>query len=598
MTAATVGPVPRTSPPADALLLDAYAARSCPVKTQNTYDPTVETRPEEPSDALAELFAGGARFEAEVMAAWAERCPGLVDLRGFGGSAADRVQACLTALRGGAPVVLGGWLPPDRAGHRSGRPDALVRGADRPDGRPTYTPVEVKFHKIADRHRPRPDEVAPRVLAYSTLDRPAPEHRRVLPGHGLRFGRREGDFLQLAHYHRMLQAAGLAGPVPLGGLIGTDGLHPEPVVAWADLGQPVVRTFSRTAPEGWQLRSLLERYDHEHGFRVAVATAARAQTGRADRDPPRLVTPIRIRECASCQWWQRCRPQFDPDDVSLRIDVAPLDPREIAALRRRGLGTVRDLAAADLEALLPGYLLEVTHRPGAEGRVRTAARRARLLVAGTSFVRDTEGSIEVPAAEVEVDFDIETAVSGRIYLWGFLVRTPTDPGGSSVQFSRFAELDEDAEAALAEEALGWLRELVEGSRSVAVYHYSGYEVAMLGELARRRPSPTLTWAATYASREFVDLLEIVKRHFFGVAGLGLKRVAREAGFRWRDEDPGGLNSQRWFTEAVHGETVEQRAAAVRRVLEYNEDDVRATREVRAWLRGPSSTPEPAATPGS
>jgi predicted RecB family nuclease len=61
-------------------------------------------------------------------------------------------------------------------------------------------------------------------------------------------------------------------------------------------------------------------------------------------------------------------------------------------------------------------------------------------------------------------------------------------------------------------------------------------------------------------------------------------MARHVGFSWRDEDPGGLNSQLWFAEAVHGETAEIRAQARRRVLEYNEDDVTATSQVREWLR--------------
>ena len=88
----------------------------------------------------------------------------------------------------------------------------------------------------------------------------------------------------------------------------------------------------------------------------------------------------------------------------------------------------------------------------------------------------------------------------------------------------------------------------------------------------------------YAEEHFVDLLEIVKAHYFGVSGLGLKLMARHVGFSWRDNDPGGLNSQLWFAEAVHGETAEVRARARRRVLEYNEDDVIATSQVRAWLR--------------
>jgi len=99
------------------------------------------------------------------------------------------------------------------------------------------------------------------------------------------------------------------------------------------------------------------------------------------------------------------------------------------------------------------------------------------------------------------------------------------------------------------------------------------------------------WGKVYRSSllrehglQFVDLLEIVKAHFFGVSGLGLKMIAKHAGFSWRDDDPGGLNSQLWFAEAVHGVTPEVRAQARTRVLEYNEDDVSATSQLRAWLR--------------
>jgi predicted RecB family nuclease len=183
-----------------------------------------------------------------------------------------------------------------------------------------------------------------------------------------------------------------------------------------------------------------------------------------------------------------------------------------------------------------------------------------MLLQGTSFDRETAGPIEVPQAEVEIDLDIESSVDGRIYLWGFLVQQAGQEAAVYHEFSRFDDLDDRGEAALAADAFTWLRSVVESSPSVTVFHYSGYEVAK------------------------IDLLEIVKVHYFGVSGLGLKLMARHVGFRWRDDDPGGLNSQLWFADAVHGDSAEVRAAARRRVLEYNEDDVIATSQVRGWLR--------------
>ena len=568
------------------ILLDAYAARSCPVKTHNAFDPTVPVPPVESCGRLTELFDGAAEFEAVVLEQLITGCRGrVVDLRLLAEEpVAERTQACLTAMASGAEVIIAGLLPMDGPGHRVGRPHLLIRGTDSPTGAPAYHPAAVKWHKIIERLRPpQPDAEPPPPACLSTLAEPAPAAAYALPGHTLRLGSRGADFLQLAHYHRMLQAAGFAAQPALGAVIGTDGLSPDPVLAWADLERPSVRTFSRSHPDGWRLRSLLERYDFELGFRVAIAEVAARQTGHPASDPPPLVGPIVNRECGRCPWWEHCRPQLDPDDVSLRIDKGALDPREIVTLRRHGVDTVPDLAGVDLDDLLTWYLPEVTHRGGAEARIRTATRRARMLLDGRWFDRETSGPIEVPAAALEIDFDIESAVDGRVYLWGFLVSRDGGPGVYS-EFSRFADLDGRGELDLAREAFDWLRSVVDAGEPVVVYHYSGYEVAKIRGLADRAGDPLLEWAAGYAEEHFVDLLEIVKAHYFGVAGLGLKLMAAHAGFAWRDDDPGGLNSQVWFADAVHADSAPARTAARQRVLEYNEDDVLATARLRAWLR--------------
>lgn len=591
------------------VLLDAYAARSCPVKTQNAFDRTLSRQLREPDESLAELFDGGAAFETTVLDAWADAFPGqLVDLRDHEGSNQDKTRACLAALRSGAGVVLGGWLPIDPFGRRRGRPDALVRGADQPDGTPRYHPVEVKWHKVVERRpiRLRVDVAGPAgepkdaeptrsthptipdtTLAYTTLTRPSLAEVELMEGHGARIATREADLLQLAHYYRMLESLGYAASDDARvAVIGTDALLAEPMLAWVDLAEPLVRTFSRTDPEGWRLRSLLERYDHEYAFRLDVATVASEQTGHPEVDPALLVRPIVTRECGRCPWWEHCRPQLHADDVSLRIDKGPLDVREIATLRSFGVHTITDLASADIPALLDNYLPEVTHRRGSENRLRVATRRARMLLSGRPLERETTGAIELPEADVEIDFDIETSADGRIYLWGFLVheRASRLPP-RYLAFSRFSDLDLAGEADLACEALSWLRDQSELGRTVRVYHYSSYEVAALRGLADRHDERVFGWAVSWAHDHFVDLLEVVQTHFFGVAGLGLKVVAQQgAGFHWRDEDPGGLNSQRWFAEAVHEESAVARAAARQRVLDYNEDDVIATARVRAWLR--------------
>ncbi|HEY0237384.1 MAG TPA: TM0106 family RecB-like putative nuclease [Friedmanniella sp.] len=593
------GPTSASSPATVAgatrpLLLDAWAARSCPVKTQHRFDPAGTPRASAPAaadDPLALRAEAARRHAAVVLEQLIARCTGRVaDLRLLAADGPD-VQAAATraALADGVDVVVGGVLPPDVAGHRSGAPDLLVRGADDPTGRPTYHPVLVVWHKLLTAAPAVTDDEAAGApaLPWTSFERPSPVDLQLREGLMLRLRSEERDLRQLAHHHRLLQAAGYGATTAWGGLVGTDEPH-DPTLTWCDLAEPLLRTFDPAVAGGYRLETAVERYDAAFARRVAVAEAAR-------RGEP-LLEPVVVRECATCPWWERCRSRLDDDDVSLRIDRGALDRTEVEALRDLGAGTVAALAAADLDVLLPPYLERVPRRSHAESRLRTAARRARLLQGGVGFVRETSGPITVRGAAVEVDLDIESSAEGRVYLWGFWVERPGRSGaaaepGEYVAFAAFRDLDEEAETALAVEAFTWLRGLVEAeSGGVAVYHYSAYEPNAIDALARRSGHPVLAWASTWAREGFVDLLEVVKEHWFGVSGLGLKLVAAHAGFAWRDEDPGGLNSQRWFADAVHGPDAEVRAAAETRVLAYNEDDVLATRYVRAWLRAAPAAP--------
>lgn len=591
------------------IALDAYAAIRCPVKVQNYYDATI-TLPEGSSgygvrgssDVQQELF-GGRDFINRTLATLAA-LPGTADLRLL----ADEdymvgQDATRDAVQAGAPVILGPRLPIDPQGHRRGSPPVLVRGADRADGKPGYLPVQIRAKHMLERHS-RSGQ-----LTCSPLATPDPSAALPLTNARLRSGR-EDDQLHVAHFWRLLEAAGWqAAGEPLAGIIGNDVLrrtflHEADTagvpalglaagrgqntfaVAWVQLTNKQIRTFSRTSPGGWKPRSPLERYDHEHGFRVKVAQTARKRTGDPN-DPRPMVTPIFVRECNSCAWWSVCAPAMGEDDLSRRIDKSPLDVREISVLRSLGVHSVHDLGKADLDELLPSYLPEVRHRDGAENRLRLAARRARMIAADVDLERITEAAIELPESTIEIDWDIETSAADRIYLWGFLVRDRSDPAdqGTYHSFVSFTQQTADDEIDLACRAMDWLLELLAEHPDARVYHYSDYEMVHLAKLASISGDPILQQAQARLATHHLDLFEVMKRNYFGAHGLGLKVVAHSAaGFNWRDDTPGGLNSQAWFVEATRGADAQTQAEAQQRILDYNEDDVRATLALRDWLR--------------
>ncbi|MGO1384381.1 MAG: TM0106 family RecB-like putative nuclease [Arachnia sp.] len=560
-------------------VLDAYAARSCPVKTHNAFNPTLE-KPTAPLDeSLRDSFDGGRDFRDVTLNTILHHNASVVDLRPLkrsGAGWAELESACMTAMANGAPIIIGGVLPLDRESHRSGRPDLLVRGREAPDGGPGYLPVRIKPYRILEKQTGCTD------LERSSLDEVT--SRSTLADIRYRT-RREGALLEVAHHWRLLEASGRASSDRTVGVVGTDKLPQEgsmTVIAWVPLDLRFIRTFSRTASSGHRLRSTLERYDHEHGFRVHVAQQAAALGEHPDLVP--VVRPIRIQECEWCAWWDTCRQQMDDDDLSLRISKAPLDVRELQALVSLGISTVQELAEADVEQVIPHYLPLTSHRDRSASRLRQAARRARMLADGVALERLSDEPIAVPRADVEIDFDIETAEGDITYLWGALVTNRSTGEQYFHHESSFDALSPDTEVELAASFARWLLKMVQAHPGVRIYHYSDYEPVHMRRLAERSQEPDLLQACNLVREHFVDIFQYVRDSMVAVDGLGLKVVATKgAGFSWRDEEPNGLASQSWYQSALQSPDPAQRSAARTRVLQYNEDDVRATFAVREWL---------------
>ena len=543
-------------------LLNAHAARRCARRTHNDFDATIPKAPWQPGAALQSILDAGLAFEEEVFAELREL---------FGSSLTDltpitakqtRITATLSAMEAGAEVIIGGQLPDDQEGQRTGRPDVLLRDpASGPHHR--YWPVDIKNHVHATAAK------RPGIWAASLQSPTRPQLVEFTSSPASS----RGDTFQLAHYARMLQQCDrLASDGTWGAIIGTREIFPgERALVWHDLDNEFEVTFSRS--QGSKQRSVMQRYDHEHSFRVQVANIASQRNGHPD-DPEPLVSSIGQSECARCPYLDWCSDQGS-DLASWALSGGRLSVREWLALSRLGHATTQEIARLDPdEAFLAEYLPEVSHVTEPEKRLHDAIRRCQLLAQDQQLARLTADPVTPPRYDIEIDLDCEWDSGDHVYLWGARVR---DADGVEYHaFCSFEEPDAGLNERLANQLLAWLEAQVDHARrreqSLAVFHWAAPEPKKLQAiLGADRVDPLV-------NEYFVDLLKWSRANVFSVHGHSLKVIAPLTGFAWQQEDADGLTSQEYVETARNGGPDARAAQAW--LLSYNEDDVAAMAHVR------------------
>jgi predicted RecB family nuclease len=435
--------------------------------------------------------------------------------------ATDREEITSLLLRAGVPLIFGSRISAPSM-HSVGVPDLLVRLDD------GYAPVDIKHHKVIGQ-RGIPSRLATTDHLDDTGGPPRPfRSERVI------------DLLQVAHYWTLLDSVGHANPRFLAGIIGSE---PAITCLWVDLtdGNP---------------RRLLDRYQTALDEAIAVV-----ETGRDQPETP-LVPAVWRGECRSCPWADFCRAELENvDHVSLLPAVGANDTRQLLAA---GVSTTAHVADLD-----PGAFV------GAVEIADEAILQARARGAGT-LLRRAGIDVTLPNAAVEIDFDVET-YRGTLYLAGLLI---TDTDGS-----RFEPISDwtgtpGGERKVLTDLFTFFDNIAAAGDAV-VYHWTGYERTILKEAAERHELSLRSAASVddWFDHYACDLWAWTKQRFVSPNGYSLKVIAPLCGFSWRDDDPGGAQSEIWYVDLLKGNTSRRS-----RLLEYNEDDVAAQLAIRRWVR--------------
>lgn len=279
--------------------------------------------------------------------------------------------------------------------------------------------------------------------------------------------------------------------------------------------------------------------------------------------------------CKLCHWYGFCSEQLtEADDLTL---IAGLG-RTVRDALQATIPTIAALADSDPQGYIDGK--KTRFRGVGPDRLRLFHARAVLLKSDppAPYLR---APVSLAGASVELFFDVEVDPMRDIcYLHGIVERRDGDDASERfVAF--FAEtVSSEAERAAFASAMAYFT----GLPDARIYYYSKYERTIYRKLQAKFPD---VCTADDIERLFepsraIDLYGdvVIKATEWPTRDHSIKTLARYLGFAWRDAHPSGAASIEWFDRWCKDGNPETR----RRILDYNEDDCRATRVLLDGIR--------------
>jgi predicted RecB family nuclease len=293
-----------------------------------------------------------------------------------------------------------------------------------------------------------------------------------------------------------------------------------------------------------------------------------------------LVDPRRTRAahsnaCKLCPWYAACIDDLVKlDDLTLIPDLG----RPRRDLLFSTVQTVHGLASWDLSPYISGGKTAFQGL-GPDALIMFQMRARLLSTPGAQpYLR---ADVRLPDDAHELFFDIEfDPMRDVCYLHGFVDRQDRDNNTE-----RFVAFFADVCTPAAEReafaaAVGYIR----ASRPCAIYYYSKYERTIYRKLQEKYPDVASAEEIEelFAPNHAVDLYtDVVRRATeWPTWDFSIKTLAKYLGFQWRDANPSGAASIEWFDRWV--KTGDR--AIRQRILDYNEDDCRATRVLLDAIR--------------
>ena len=269
--------------------------------------------------------------------------------------------------------------------------------------------------------------------------------------------------------------------------------------------------------------------------------------------------PFLKSSCKRTPWYSICRSETEGcNDVSLIFRLSQADQRRLYGI---GIKTVDDMAGTDvndLQSKLEDWSFDKIVRFNNQARV--LAIQQPLILRKPVF----------PEVEHEIYFDIEADPTRDIdYLLGYLLKSK---GESKYEY--FLAKDKNDEKIIWKDFLIFLAKL----DNFVIYHYAFYEKQVFDRLALRYGAPSEL--VNKFKENTIDLYQkLIDTAVLPLYFYSLKDVAGYLGYKWDDPEAGGAESVVWYNDWLD----KQDNAIMKKILKYNEDDVRATLLIKEWL---------------
>src|SRR3989344_3397787 len=238
------------------------------------------------------------------------------------------------------------------------------------------------------------------------------------------------------------------------------------------------------------------------------------------------------------------------------------------ALMTNGYETVDDLVRANPEDLCQ------IDRIG-ESTALKIIRCAKALKSGKPIRIE---KYIFPKVDIEIFLDLEGTgqVTGENivpidYLIGLLIRNK-----EKEIFKPFVANDINSEGEMFLEFLKYVRSI---KKRFMMYHWHHYEHTHIKNMCLKYATEK-DWK--FLENHMIDLFKIATKSWaFPTYNNSLKSIAPFMGFKWRHKDVNAMESMAFYFE--YTQDPKKNKEKLQKVVDYNEDDVRATMVVKDWL---------------